>query len=195
MEFTVEIVTSNGIYQHSITKAEKCTKHIYEFVDSWCLEHKLQPQEYCLMRNKHILPQNATFDTVAVDSNRLVCCIVPVLRLVKAQEQLYNHMPISMQSVKDLSLIIKYLILHHNNIFACKRVKEISDGILLSIIEVEAKVGHPVYAQMTQLDRMQEITKVAKHKISNVYDNIWTEIANMPATLSPHTDNDVHSDL
>jgi len=195
MDFTIEIVTNDGTYQHPITEAEACTKLIYEFVDSWCFKQNLQPHKYCLMRNKYILPSNATFDTVVVNSKRLVCCILPVPRLLKAQEQLYNHMPISLQSVKDLSLIITYLMLHHNNIFAYKRVKEISDGMLLSIIEVEAKVGNLVYAKMTQLDCMQEITKVAKQKLINVYDNIWTEIVNMPATLSPHTGKDVHSTL
>jgi len=195
MEFTVEIVTSNGDYQHLITEAEKHTKHIYDFVDIWCLKQNVQPEDYCLMRNSYILPSNATFDTVAVDGNRLVCCILPLRRPIKTHEQLYNHMPMSVQSVKDLAQIMSYLVLHHNNIFACNKVKEISDGVLLSIIEVEQQVGHPIYAKMTLLDRMQEITKVAKQKLGSVYDNVLTEIANELPTLPHHADNGVHAPL
>jgi len=104
-------------------------------------------------------------------------------------------MPMSLQSVKDLAQIMSYLVLHHNNIFACNKVKEISEGMLLSIIKVEKKVGHPVYAKITLLDRMQEITKVAKQKLGNVYDNILTEIANELPKLPTNTDNDVHAPL
>jgi len=190
MEFTVEIVTTDGINQHTITEAEKHTKHLYDFVDSWCLKQDLQPRDYCLMRNKYVLASDATFDTVAVDGNKLVCCILPFPRPIKAHEQLYNRMPMSLQSVKDLAQIMSYLVLHHNNIFACNKVKEISEGMLLSIIEVEAEVGHAVYANMTLLDRMQEITKVAKQKLGSAYDYILTEIANELPILPIHTDSD-----
>ena len=126
-----------------------------DFLVNACASVGCDSELYCLIHNNNVIGKNATLATLAYTGETLVnFYAIRLIQPTSAVEELYGNSAMSLQSTRDIEIIMMVLSHECLYIFAEHQIQSTLTAITNTVIQLEKREGRDTYASMTSLARM-----------------------------------------